>query len=85
MFGRIVKNILCNELRGETQKIMVRTIGTSTLCLHPETQNEADVIVNSTFPPMACANLTIDQYVWNDLNKWSSKTALVRIECFPRS
>lgn len=88
MFGRVVKNIICKELLDKTpisQKILTRAILTSQTSLykHQFADNENDVIVYSTLPSINYPDCSIDQYVWKDFNKWSSKTALVRGEFVP--
>lgn len=86
MFGRVVKNIIRKELLGNgrvrSEKFIVRAILTSETKFHKHnlTDGEKDVIVYSPLPSLTYPDWTIDQYVWNDLNKWTSKPALVRIE-----
>ena len=83
MFGRVVKNIIRKELLDKSQrsqKILTRAILTSptTFYKHRLADTEKDIVVYSPLPSIDYPECTIDQYVWNDFNKWSSKTALVR-------
>lgn len=87
MFGRVVKNVIIKELllSGQgSQKILTRAILTSEAphSKHRLSDDENGVIVYSPLPSINYPNWTIDQYVWNDFSKWSSKTALVRKEMF---
>lgn len=89
MFGRAVKNILRQELLSKghaSQKTLTRAILTSqtTFYKHHLADNEKDIIVYSPLPSLTYPECTIDQYVWNDFNKWSSKTALVRLSADPK-
>ena len=83
MFGRTVKNIIRQELLGKGQqryqKIISRAILTSknSFYKHDLADSQNDIIVYSTLPSINYPDCTIDQYVWNDFNKWGSKTALV--------
>lgn len=84
MFGRVVKNIIRKELLGGggrqwSQKTLTRTILTSddSFYKHHLADNENDIIVYSPLPTLNYPDCSIDQYVWNDFNKWSSKIALV--------
>jgi hypothetical protein len=83
MFGRTVRNIIKKELLGgsqRSQQILTRAILTSenSFYKHHLADNENDVIVYSPLPALNYPDCTIDQYVWKDFLKWSSKTALVR-------
>lgn len=86
MFGRAIKNIIRQELLGKVQqrnqKIITRAILTSknSFYKHDLADNQNDIIVYSPLPSINYPECTIDQYVWNDFNKWSSKTALVSFE-----
>lgn len=89
MFGRAVKTVLRRELLGATkrsEKTLTRTILTSNASFHKAllADNEKDIIVYSPLPSLNYPECTIDQYVWNDINKWSSKTALVRNDLLPK-
>lgn len=83
MFGRAVKNIIRKELLGKgqrSQRTVTRAILTSHNLFqkHHLADNENDIIVYSPFQSINYPNCTIDQYVWQDFNRWSSKIALVR-------
>lgn len=85
MFGRAIKTVLRRELlvaQQGSQKTLTRTILTSDTSFykHRLADNDNDIIVYSPLPSLNYPECTIDQYVWNDFNKWSSKTALVRNE-----
>lgn len=85
MFGRAVKNILRKELLNKGQrseKSFKRTILTtqSALCTSRKAEDKSDSIINSPLPSVKYPEWTVCQYVWNDINKWSDKTALVRSE-----
>lgn len=82
MFGRVIKNIIRKELLGKSQssqKILTRALLTSQISLyrHHLADNENDIIVYSPMPSLTYPDYTIDEFVWKDFNKWSSKTALV--------
>lgn len=82
MFGRAIKSFIQKEVlrRGpQSQKVVTRAILTSpnTFYKHNLADNENDVIVYSPLPTINYPDCSIDQYVWNDFNKWSSKTAMV--------
>lgn len=82
MFGNAVRNIIRNELlckASRNQKILSRAILTSPNALykHHLADSEKDIIVYSPLPSLSYPECTIDQYVWQDFNKWSSKTAVV--------
>jgi hypothetical protein len=82
MFGRTVRIIIRKELLGPgqvSQKLTKRAILTSsrTFYKHNLADNENDIIVYSPLPSIKYPECTIDQYVFKDVNKWSSKTALV--------
>lgn len=36
-------------------------------------------IVNTPFEPIKIPNITLDQFVWKDVNKWSNHTAIVGV------
>lgn len=84
MFGCAVRNIFRKELlgKGQHQKFITRAILTSSTSFykHHLADNENDVIVYSPLPSIPYPDVTIDQYVFGDINKWSNKTALVRNE-----
>lgn len=83
MFGNVVKTIVRQELLfapwARSQRILTRALLTSqgTFYKHHLADNEKDIIVYSPFPSLNYPDCTIDQYVWNDINKWSSKMAVV--------
>lgn len=78
-----IKNIIRQELLGFgkqwNHKTLVRSILTSGTSSnnHHTTSNAKDIIVNSPLPSLNYPDCSIDQYVWNDCNKWSNQTALV--------
>jgi hypothetical protein len=78
MLGRAVKNVLFGASR-LSQKQLVRAILTSkdSFYQQPQTSNKEDITVYSPYPSLNYPNITIDQYVWADVDKWSQKTALV--------
>lgn len=80
MFKRAVQKILLPNNR-LNQKNLVRAILTSkdSFYQQPLANNKEDIVVYSPFPNLDYPNLTIDQYVWADVDKWSNKTAVVRI------
>jgi acyl-CoA synthetase (AMP-forming)/AMP-acid ligase II len=41
------------------------------------TNNKLDIIVKSSHPSIDYPNISIDQYVWKNVSKWSDKTAIV--------
>lgn len=83
MLVRLVKNFVSKELlegsRG-CHKVLSRNISTSQhfLSSRQTAPQEEDIVVSSPLPSANYPKWTIDQYVWNDINQWSSKTALVR-------
>lgn len=38
---------------------------------------EDGFVVSSIYEPIALSDLTIDQYVWKNMNKWQNKVAIV--------
>lgn len=81
MFGQIVKNITYKQLFLNSQgyhKILQRNFLKSQSQL--TAQSSKDIIVKSPLPSVKYPEWTIDQYVWNDINNWSNKTALVRFQ-----
>lgn len=38
---------------------------------------EDGFIVNSIYEPITIPDLTVDQYVWKNINKWQNKVAIV--------
>lgn len=83
MFGQVVKNIIRKEVLDKGQKCQkllnqISLIPQSSFCTSKTKQNVNDIIIKSPLPSVDYPEWTIDQYVWNDLNKWSAKTALVR-------
>lgn len=86
MLGKVVKTIVRQELLGaawtRSQRILTRALLTSqsTFYRHHLADNEKDIIVYSPFPSLNYPDCTIDQYVWNDFNKWSNKTAVVSVK-----
>lgn len=85
MFSQIIKNIIRNVIREKSrtsQKILNRGILTSQLSFSgsqaPDIEN--DIIVKSLLPSVDYPDCMIHQYVWNNLDKWSGKTALVDIQ-----
>ncbi|CRK97641.1 CLUMA_CG011026, isoform A [Clunio marinus] len=82
MFRRALKNILRKELLDKCQsdqKIFARTILTSQRTFYKPNlaDSENDIFVYSPLPSINYPDISIDQYVWNDFNKWTSKTAVV--------
>ncbi|XP_070493219.1 uncharacterized protein [Chironomus tepperi] len=78
MFRRAVHKALLqsNQIN---QKNIVRAILTSNETFHqqPLANNKEDIVVYSPFPSLDYPNVTIDQYVWTDVEKWINKTAIV--------
>lgn len=82
MFSCAAKNIIRNSLVRKflrNQRVTARGIVSAQnfLCQQHIAKVQDDIIVESAFAPLKYPDLTIDQYVWSDLNKWSNKTALV--------
>lgn len=38
--------------------------------------SQNDIIIKSAFPSINYPSLTIDQFVWKDIDKWMNKTAI---------
>lgn len=85
MLSRTARNLIRNELFGSgrlsVSKTAVRTILTSkdTFQQQPLAINKEDITIHSPFPSIDYPNISIDQYVWADMNKWSDKTAVVGV------
>jgi len=79
MFRRAVQKALIKS-NHINQKNIVRAILTSNGSFHqqPLANDKEDIIVYSPFPSLDYPNVTIDQYVWADVDKWTNKTAIVR-------
>ena len=76
MFARrVLKNIFRRKSIGNGKTILI----TRRLCSQHQLDDSAnDIIVSSPLPSINYPECSLDQYVWNDFNKWSSKVALVR-------
>lgn len=61
------------------QKTLTRAILTSNRVFVKQVvaEKDNDTVVYSPLPSLVYPDCSIDQYVWKDVNKWSSKTALV--------
>ena len=85
MLSRTARNLVRNELLGgrmnrlSVSKTTVRTILTSkdTFQQQPLASSKEDISIPSPMPSIDYPNISIDQFVWADLNKWSNKTAVV--------
>lgn len=83
MLSCLARNLVRNELFGRSRlsvsKTTVRAILTSkdTFQQQPLANNKEDIAIQSPFPSIDYPNISIDQFVWADLNKWSHKTAVV--------
>lgn len=84
MLSRTARNLIRNELLGgrnrlSVSKTTVRAILTSkdTFQQQPLASNKEDITIHSPMPSIDYPNISIDQYVWADINKWSNKTAVV--------
>lgn len=40
--------------------------------------HEEGYIVNSPYEPITFSNLSLDQFIWQNINKWQNHTAIVR-------
>jgi hypothetical protein len=78
MLGCAVRKVLFGGSR-LSQRQIVRAILTSkdSFYQQPLANNKEDIVVYSPFASIQYPNITIDQYVWADVDKWSHKTALV--------
>lgn len=78
MFKRAVQTLLLQSNRS-SQKNIVRAILTSkdSFYQQPLASNKEDIVVYSPFPNLDYPDLTIDQFVWSDVDKWLNKTAIV--------
>lgn len=82
MLSRIARNLIRNENFGRVST--TRTIITSkdSFQQQPLVNNKEDITIYSPFPSIDYPNLSIDQYVWADVNKWANKTAVVCIQTY---
>lgn len=84
MFGHAVKNLIRKEFlkngKAASHKVITRAILTSqkTFYKHHLADTQNDIIVYSPLPSLNYPDCHIHEYVWNDFNKWSNKTAMVR-------
>ena len=80
MFSRVIRNYVRNEFLGKKRWELVRTIFATPSSLNRQNyaDNSEDIIVSSPLPSINYPDLTIDQFVFNDINNWSKKTALVK-------
>jgi hypothetical protein len=84
MLSRTVRSVVRRSggLLGRNNQVNnVRTILTSkdSFQQQPLTSNKEDITIYSPFPSIDYPNVSIDQFVWADLNKWGNKTAVVRM------
>lgn len=79
MLKRAVQKILLQNNR-LGQKTLVRAILTSkdSFYQQPLANNKEDIVVYSPFINLHYPNVSIDQFVWADIDKWINKTAIVR-------
>lgn len=79
MLSRTVRSLVGKRQVGSA----VRTIITSkdTFQQQPLVNNKEDITVYSPYPSLDYPNVSIDQYVFADVNKWENKTALVSDSC----
>lgn len=57
-------------------KIFIRAISTSKVSRIYYSHEE--FVVKSQLPSLTYPNLSIDQYIWKDIGKWTDKVAIVR-------
>lgn len=78
MLKRAVQNVLFQNKR-LSQKTIVRAILTSkdSFYQQPLANSKEDIVVYSPFPSLDYPNVTIDQFIWHDVDKWMNKTAVV--------
>lgn len=76
MLRRAVKTFILTK---NHQKTITRAILTSNHQFYKQVyaEKDNDTIIYSPLPSIDYPDCTIDQYVWQSVNKWSSKTALV--------
>lgn len=75
-----VKNNVFGKCRSAEHKMLRRSILTTSNSSKQQldrAEKESEIIIDSPFPSLNYPDLTIDQYVFKDLNKWSNKIALV--------
>lgn len=84
MFSRTVRTFVKNEVFGKShraqQKILRRAILTTRTPIGQQqalADRNEDIIINSPFQDITIPDISVDQYVFADVNKWSHKTALV--------
>lgn len=81
MFGRAVENFVRRELLAgvQTRKLITRAVVTSQSLsnINKSLENESDIVIASKFTSIKYPDFTLDQYVWEDVNHWDHKTALV--------
>jgi hypothetical protein len=73
MFARNLKNIFRKEIFVKSlkfEKLLSRSFASKL--------NKEENIVKSPHPPLSYPDLSIDQYIWKDLQFWMNKTAIVR-------
>lgn len=78
MLRRVIKSFPLSKTH---QKLITRAILTSNHQFYKQNYaaKDNDTIVYSPLPSIEYPNCTIDQYVWQSVNKWTNKTALVSI------
>ena len=47
--------------------------------------SQEDIIVPSPYQTLTIPDQTLDQYVWDSVSKWSTKTAMVRNKYFEKN
>ena len=83
-----MKNLIRKELLGKgqqkTQRLITRAILTSqnSFYKHHLADTDNDIIVYSPLPSINYPDITIDEYVWSYVSKWTSKVAVVSVRDF---
>ena len=79
MFSSKIKIIFRNDLFIKTRHYRKHSVRLFASGVKSEDPN----VVKAPHPSLSYPQLTIDQYIWKDLEFWKNKTAIVRLRSRP--
>lgn len=72
-------------LKGQQEKLLRRTIFSSQKDRVQQIQkvsDSEDIIIRSPYPSVKIPEITLEEFVWKDMHKWSDKVAIVSEKSF---
>lgn len=80
MFGRAIRNLLIDKCQLSQRRAFLTS--KDSLYQQPLANDKEDISIYSPTPSINYMKVSIDKYVWADIDKWIHKTAIVSDRCY---